>query len=310
MSRRMDLLLRAGETLSPGYLTRRLPPLLRRLVMAKTFGRVIVGYERLTLRRIEQRICELADAVVLVSAADAQALAAATPGRSAQIVTIPPPSPQASGRHPFTAPARFVFVGSDALTQNRMTIDYLVELWRRHPIQTPLVLYGQHARALTLPPRVEAAGYAEQIADIYDGRSVLLSPSRLGGGVKTKVLEAFAYGAPVIGNSLTFEALPIGDYPLRVDAEAELVELLLDPMSRRARFERAVAHGLGYIARHHAADAFASRWRTLLAPEPSRARWSRSSRRAARAAALFGREPAAEPLGLTRDAAPPDPAPL
>ena len=45
----------------------------------------------------------------------AQALAAATPGRNAQIVSIPPPSPQAFGRRPFVEPARFVFVGGVAL---------------------------------------------------------------------------------------------------------------------------------------------------------------------------------------------------
>ena len=301
MSRRMDLLMAAGESLSPGYLAKRLPPLLRGLVTAKALGRMIVRYERSTLRRIERRICDLADAVVLVSAEDARALAASTPGRNAQIVAIPPPSPPPSDGHPFVEPGRFVFVGSDALTQNRMTIDYLVGLWRRHAIATPLVLYGHHARALDLPPGVQAAGYAEQIADIYDGRSVLLTPSKIGGGIKTKVLEAFAYGAPVIGNSLTFEALPIGNYPLLVEDEAELAALLLDPMGRRALFEEAVAHGLNYIAQNHGADAFASRWRNLLEPGPGRARRAQAQRRPIRAVAAFSRTP---------DAAPPDPAPL
>jgi glycosyltransferase involved in cell wall biosynthesis len=207
-------------------------------------------------------------------------------------------------------PARFVFVGSDALTQNRLTIDYLVELWRRYAIATPLVLYGQHARALVLPPGVEAAGYAGQIAEIYDGRSVLLTPSRIGGGIKTKVLEAFAYGAPVIGNSLTFEALPIGNYPLLVDQEAELVAFLRDPMRRRALFDEAVAHGLSYIAQNHSAEVFASRWRNLLTPEPGRPRRSEALRRAIRAAPPYGREPAAESMGFALDAAPPDPARL
>jgi len=300
MSRRMDLLMGAGETLSPGYLAKRLPPLLRRLVRLKTLGRLIVRYERSTLRRIERRICELADAVVLVSAEDARALAAATPGRVAQIVAVPPPSPRACGGHPFVEPARFVFVGSDVLTQNRLTIDYLVELWRRHAIGTPLVLYGQHARALALPRGVEAPGYASRIADIYDGRSVLLTPSRIGGGIKTKVLEAFAYGAPVIGNRLTFEALPVGNYPLLVEREAELVALLLDPMRRRALFDRAVAQGRSYIAQNHSADAFARRWRNLLAPAPGRPYRSEAARRALRAAAPRGRE----------RFAPPGPAPL
>jgi glycosyltransferase involved in cell wall biosynthesis len=267
MSRRMDLLLEVDEYLSPGYFTRHLPGPLRRLLTLKPVGKLIVLFERATLRQIERRICNLGDAVVLLSAADAQVLEGFTGGRRAEIVQIPPPSQPAVTRRPFTEAMRFVFVGSDSLTQNRLTIDYLIDLWRRYKIETPLVLFGLRGRELSLPPTVLAAGYVERIEDIYDGRSVLVTPSLLGGGIKTKVLEAFAYGAPVIGNTLTFESIPIGDYPLRIDDEAGLVALLRNPKAHKAPFDKAVAHGMDYIARSHDLETFTNRWRRLMVPE-------------------------------------------
>ncbi len=266
MSRRMDLLLEANEYLSPGYLTKRLPAPLRRLMTFKPIGKLIVLFERATLRRVEREICKIADAVSLVSGSDAGVLEGLTPGRRADIALIPPPSQTARAPTAFESPDRFVFIGSDALTQNRLTIDYLVDLWTRHAIQTPLVIYGLRSRELNLPAAVAMAGYVERVEDVYDGHSVLLTPSLIGGGIKTKVLEAFAFGAPVIGNALTFEASPLGEYPLCIEDEARLVALLHAPDQHRRLFETAVAVGRDYIQRAHDVETFNRRWSHLMVP--------------------------------------------
>jgi glycosyltransferase involved in cell wall biosynthesis len=266
MSRRMYLLLEANEYLSPGYLTKRLPLPLRRLMTFQPVGKLIVLFERGSLKRVERDICQIADAVSLVSASDAALLERFTPERRADIAVIPPPSQTAVAPTPFETPGRFVFIGSDALTQNRLTIDYLVGLWRRFAIATPLVIYGLRSRELSLPMAVTTAGYVDRIQDVYDGRSVLLTPSLIGGGIKTKVLEAFAYGAPVIGNALTFEASPLADYPLCIEDEAELVALLRAPGQRAGLFDTAIAIGRDYIRRAHDVETFNGRWRLLMVP--------------------------------------------
>jgi hypothetical protein len=156
---------------------------------------------------------------------------------------------------------RFVFIGTDALRQNQLTIDALVDLWRREDIPTPLVVYGQQQRTLEKMPNVLFAGYAESIEQVYDERSILLSPSFVAGGVKTKVLEAFAYAAPVLGNSVTFEAIGIGpDYPLLIDDEAEMLPLLKEPEAFRERFERAAAIGLHLVRQHHNPTQIETAW--------------------------------------------------
>jgi glycosyltransferase involved in cell wall biosynthesis len=267
MSRRMDLLYQADQPLSPGYLTKRLPGPLLRLIMSRSVGRMVVGFERATLRGIERRIAELADVVVLLSSKDAETLRTFAGGRRARIEVVPPPRQPEADAMALTTPDRFIFVGSDALTQNRLTIDYLVDFWRRKAIKTPLVLCGLSHRHIDLPAHVSALGYVEHMRDVYDGRSVLLTPSLIGGGIKTKVLEAFAYGAPVVGNALTFESMPLDGYILTIEDEGALEALVRDPAAHRAVFAEAVTAGAAYIRRWHDVEGFQARWRALMAPD-------------------------------------------
>lgn len=271
MSRRMELLLAAGQPLSPGYLSHRLPPLLRRFVTFGAVGRAVVLYECWTLRALERQMLTLADAIVLLSSKEADALdaiRATTPSARADVAAVPPPAELVDAK-PLTSPLRFTFVGTDTLTQNRLTIDYLLDLWGRRRIATPLVIFGQQTRKVRLPPGVTAPGYASDLNDVFDGHSVLLTPSFLRGGVKTKVLEAFSRRAPVIGNDQTFESMDLDDYPLRINDEDVLVELLRDPETRRDVFDVAALRGRDYVRAHHAPSVFAERWRALMGLEPT-----------------------------------------
>jgi hypothetical protein len=263
MSRRMQLLLAAGQSLSPGYMTDRLPRGVARALMGKWVGWAMVQYEARTLAIAERKALELADAVVLLSSEDAAALErirVTTPSARAEIATIPP-AVAVEDAEPLSEPLRFVFVGTDSLTQNRLTIDYLLDTWRRERITTPLVIFGHQTRRLALPEGVTMPGYAQSLATIHDGHSVLVTPSFLRGGIKTKVLEAFSLGTPVLGNSQTFESMPVGDYPLRIDDEAQLVAILRRPAARLDLLRAAVAGGRAYLQTHHAPEVFASHWR-------------------------------------------------
>jgi glycosyltransferase involved in cell wall biosynthesis len=268
MSRRMSLLLQASQPLSPGYLTKRLPPFLLRIAMSRRFGRMIVRHEQVTLARVERDLARIADALVLLSAEDARIMIDQCGADCrARVEVIPPPSEPIAPIAPLKPPVRFVFIGSDALTQNRLTIDYLIDLWKRAKITKPLVFYGLWGRPIELPPEITAVGYVEDLKDVYDGHSVLLTPSLIGGGVKTKVLEAFAYGASVIGNAITFESMNIGDYPLQIDDEEDLVRLIRAPAEQMARFAAAAQAGVNYVAQFHDPQIFSQRWRELMAPE-------------------------------------------
>jgi hypothetical protein len=288
MSLRMSLLLGTRQPLSPGYLTKKLPKPLLRLTMSPALGRLIVRYERATLLRAERKLAGLADVLALVAAEDANKLrqARGLPTR-AKIEVVPPPSAPPRPFGPLGAPLRAVFIGSDSLTQNRLTIDYLIELWRREKPALPLVFFGLWNRAIDLPPNVETRGYVEDLDDVYDGHSILITPSRIGGGIKTKVLEGFARAAPVVGNALTFESMNLADYPLLMNDEAELVALLRAPEKARDRFEAGRALGARYLRQHHDPETFNRRWMELMTGAPSVAKTPTTDGHAADGPAVY-----------------------
>ena len=257
MSRRLKLLRQDGHPLSSGHLMMRLPPVLRALSMG-AMSRLIVRYEAWTLPAVEAAITHLADVVVLLSSEDMRALDGTGPARRE---TIMPGIGQITKRPALRPGAvRFIFIGTDALTQNRLSIDYLLTLWRIQAIEHELVIFGAQTRALTLPRGVSTRGYVKDLSDIYNGSSVLVSPSFLRGGIKTKVLEAFAHGAPVIGNAATFEAMPLDEYPMRLDTEHQLLAVLRNPEAHRAALEQSARIGAAYLADVHAPGKFTRAW--------------------------------------------------
>jgi len=267
MSRRMALLRDLRLPLSLGYVRGQVPGPLRRLLESRALGALVTAYEAAALRRVEGEMLASSDAVVLVSSADARALAdaQADPRLSARIHAIPPPAevPGPLGR--LAPPLRFVFIGTDRQMQNRLTIDRLVDLWRRLRPAAELHVFGPQVRPAPDVPGVLHRGWVEHLGDVYDGHSVLLAPAVLGGGVKTKVIEALAHGCPAAGNAVTFEGLTIPDYPLVLD-DAGIESLVADPEAHLETLRAAARTGFAFVRRELSAGRYRARWRDVLAP--------------------------------------------
>ena len=272
MSRRCEQLIARRLPFALGYVERFFPRPLARVLSSRHLARPLLSYERWALRRAEHEVMELADVIVLLNECEAALLDEA--GKSlrrrvrAAVRTIPPcveiPAPVSSKCE--TA-WRAVFVGSDTILQNSLTIEYLVDLWQRWDIRTPLFIYGRQKRQRTSGSNVRYAGYVDEIAEAYAAGSILVCPAFLRGGIKTKALEGFAYGVPVIGNTATFEGMRIAGYPLCIDDEAALAALLQNPSDRLSEFLRARALAFDYLAREHTAERFDARWRAVVASQ-------------------------------------------
>jgi hypothetical protein len=275
MSRRYGEVLERRLPLSLGYLERMMPCALARLVTAPAVARLVLGYERVALRHAEREALRLADRVVLLNAHEASLLgasaAATVQGPCATVLAIPPPTrPVRQAGPALRPPWRAVFIGTDTLVQNRLTIDYLLDLWARERIALPLVLYGRHKRPPRAVPGVTWAGYARDIAEVYAPGSILVSPAFLRGGIKTKVLEGFAHKVPVVGNSASFEGLALHGYPLCFDREPDLLTFLSDPSRHLAVMAGAVETAERYLEREHSPELFRQRWLTAVGAAPAR----------------------------------------
>ena len=273
MSRRYQHLSQRGLPFSLGYLERMLPRSLSRLTVAKGVARVVLWYERLALRNAERELLQIADSVVLLNRSEAAMLREfgldVCDAVRANVVAIPPMAKSVANSMPSAflhAPGywRAVFVGSDVLIQNRMTIAHLLDLWSTFQIDTKLHIYGRQKENWRDVPNVTFSGYVADIQEAYTPGSILVFPCLVPGGIKTKVLEAFAYGVPVIGNALTFEGILPAEYPLVIDAQPDLVAFLKNPASRVEDMARASGIASSYLAREHSASSFAQRWRQAI----------------------------------------------
>lgn len=237
LSRRMAEWLALGEGVSLGYLEESVPDWLRRLLGLRAIGKAITAHERDALAREETELCGWVDAVALISDREARLLEE----RLTQHPEILPPT--ITTLRPAWRPVRelanldgrlrFVFVGTDRLLQNRVTIDRLIDLWRVLRPARSLVIYGERTRHLAdLPPGVELGGWVGNLDKVYDGRSILLAPAFVRGGVKTKILEAVAYGCPVVANDAAYEGIVAEPPSLGFDSD-QLPRLLNEPESFR-----------------------------------------------------------------------------
>jgi hypothetical protein len=266
MSRRMQLWLSVGAAPSLGYLEQKIPRFVAAMVLGP-FANFVTVYESRALQYAEREILKLSDAVILHSSVDrADLIAMAQDGTTTERVTvIPPPVLLAGPPKPLRPPYRFVFIGSDKLNQNMLTIDYLLSLWRKYEPEVELHLFGRNKRVYeNLPPRVIMRGYAEDLSTVYDGHSVLISIARLGGGVKTKVIEAFGHGTAVVGNSLTFEGLQLPEYPLCFDEESDLCDVLTQTKNYHDLFCTAAEIGHAFVREQLNLSKFAATWRSTL----------------------------------------------
>lgn len=268
MSRRFALLIENSFLPSLGEYSKKLPRVFAHILKSKGIATVIMSYERRALEHAEAIATNLSNKVVLVSMKEAELVRAAYPEVKDRIHSITPPVIIPENVVPFSPQGKdlkFAFIGSDKMVQNATAIDELLKLWASEKPKQELLLYGKLTRTYDeLPKNVVLCGFVDRISDVYDGRTVLFAPTRLAGGVKTKFLEAFAYGAPVIGSELTFEGVPPS--PAYIQVEDLLRDgILFEEQELLSILESSARKGEEIVRSHYASGAFRRKWADLIA---------------------------------------------
>jgi glycosyltransferase involved in cell wall biosynthesis len=266
MSRRMQSLADAEIPLSLGYLHEKLPGRLKRAISFKTVSKAIARYEQAALMQVENQIGNWADAAVLISSLEAESLQKRYKELhcKATVYAIPPQVAILRTPKVYTSFSRFIFIGTDTLPQNKLTIQRILGLWRTAQPEAEIHLFGHMASVWPAVPGVVFRGYAANLSDVYSGDCALFSPGVLRGGLKTKVLEAFAFGCAVIGNPITFEGLHLNGYPLQLDKPEEIEAVLRHPDSHLQEMSEAAVLGQNYLRAFVGRDQFQTNWREVL----------------------------------------------
>jgi glycosyltransferase involved in cell wall biosynthesis len=257
-SRRMRIVAANRMPLSLGFARKYFPAILRRAIEGP-LAQLINRHEAATLPRAELEIANTVNSIVLVSEAERKLFSQQLPTRiSASVHAIPPPARVVTDSPGLKPPLRFVFIGSDRQIHNRLSIEFLLKMWRQLQPGTPLHIYGKQQAA---PPvnNVVWQGFIDDISEVYSEGSILILPALLSGGVKTKVIEAWAHGRPVLGNPAAFEGLQIADYPTRLP-ETDWTPLVLAPQEHLTRFQHAARLGHRFIVTDLSPARYGSLW--------------------------------------------------
>lgn len=262
LSRRYMNMACLGAPINFGFLRGKLPDWISNCSLPTYATNAIYSLEAKGLVAAEKRASKLVSRAVFVSSVEAQLF------NESYSTTLSASIIPSTGDKAFVGnidiPMRFVFVGSNRLQQNAMTISYLVDLWKRRSIRHPLHIYGRQDESKILHcENVYVEGYVSNIDEIYSRNAVLVTPSFLPGGLKTKVLEAFSFGVPVIGNSTTFEGIE-SDYPLNfksIDKLEDLIESIDDNLSLLCTAGR---FGYDFVHRNCLSRHFSLNWDRLI----------------------------------------------
>jgi glycosyltransferase involved in cell wall biosynthesis len=214
-----------------------------------------LGAERKSLRGLvsfEQRLLQHSAESWMVSEADVQAAHELCPSAELRLV---PNVVDVTAIQPVpgnAAEPMAIFVANFAYEPNRTALGFLLEdvlprVWTQFP-DAHLVLIGA---GLEQPPsddaRVRTLGFVEDLAGAYAQARCAVVPLLHGGGSPLKLIEAFAYGLPVIATPRAVAGLHTHDGVdclVAEDADAfadALVQVLRDGAPEIARAGRRLA---------------------------------------------------------------------
>jgi glycosyltransferase involved in cell wall biosynthesis len=260
MSRRANYLFQHRLPFPTGHVSRHVPRWLR-VLSEKLLARPIAGYEALTLPAAENEVIAASDATILLSVADRDML-----GLRRSVESVHAIAPAVTVMRPPTKdipPGRFIFIGSDNFVHNRAAIDFLLESWRKARPPLDLHIYGRQSRTEAAVEGVHWHGFVDDLAEVYQPGSIALVPAMDRGGIKTKVLEAWAWGCPALCNRAAMEGLAIENYPL-VLPETEWPAILATVCDRE--WASAAQIGQAFVRDHCSAEIFESAWQEIILP--------------------------------------------
>ena len=223
------------------------------------------------IREVELAMVRASDVTIAVTDDDREEIRAQVPG--ADVVVIPTIE-QPRTRVPGTpGRAGIVFVGSFSHLPNVDAALFLVEsvmphVWQELP-DVRVKIVGEHpppdVQGLA-SPRVEVAGWVDDLTAVFDTARAAVAPLRYGAGLKMKNVEAMAHGVPTVTTTLGTEGITAGDVPclLVADEPHDIAEHIVALHRDDDLWQRTSDAALAFVRARYAPEVVAPLLRALL----------------------------------------------
>jgi glycosyltransferase involved in cell wall biosynthesis len=194
-------------------------------------------------RRQERRWFRYADRVAVTSPSDAQALSGAV---NAERIAVIPNGVDLEyfAYHPAPEAGRIVFTGNMSWPPNEDAAEHfareIMPAIRSRAPDASFWIVGADPSArvqnLSSIPGAHVTGTVADIRSWIGSASVYASPLRFGLGVKNKILEAMACGAPIVATSRSLSGTPLidGRHAMIADDDAKFSESVVRLLSDQA----------------------------------------------------------------------------
>jgi glycosyltransferase involved in cell wall biosynthesis len=176
--------------------------------LRRAFARI----ERRKVEQMERRVWQAMSLSLACSELDSEELRA---GGARAIVCengADPVGPLAPPRREPGEPLRVLFVGAADYRPNQLGLEWFVTdvlpRVREHGAVTVDVV-GTPPRRFTCPEGVELHGRVPSVQPYYERAHAVIVPVLYGSGTRLKVIEAMAYGRPVVSTAAGAEGLPV-----------------------------------------------------------------------------------------------------
>jgi glycosyltransferase involved in cell wall biosynthesis len=210
--------------------------------------------------------------VLVCSQVDAEGLGALMP--STKITVVPNAAPTVRRAPPreraADATIRLLFVGAMGYFPNQDAARFLcrevvpcLRGMTDRPVRIDIVGPGSVERLADLghDPTVHLHGRLPDLTACYAEADIAVVPIRAGGGTRIKILEAFAYGAPVVATSLGAEGLEGVDreHLLIADDATDFARACLELVQTPALREALARNGRSLVETRYGRDAVTAR---------------------------------------------------
>jgi glycosyltransferase involved in cell wall biosynthesis len=164
---------------------------------------------------------------------------------------------------PNTSEQRTIFVANFAYEPNRGGLRFLLDevfplVWAELP-DAKLTLVGAGLeQQVSSDRRVEAVGFVEDLRAAYASASCAVVPLLVGGGTPLKLIEALAYGLPVVATSRAVAGLDVrdGEHCLIADGPAPFAAALIGALRDGAA--ELAARGRDLAAERYSVEALSA----------------------------------------------------